>query len=81
MFIHASMPSEETVMHNSQLEDGQIKVIRCPYCDCKNRKTIAWAHCRARFRCAGCGEQFTLHKHKALDAVIRAFKDLRRKVS
>jgi hypothetical protein len=71
---------QTTAMNSSPLGDGQIKVIRCPYCGYKNRKTIAWAHGRARLQCAGCGEQFTLHKHKALDSVIRAFKYLRRKV-
>jgi hypothetical protein len=70
-----------TAMHNSPLDDGQIKVMRCPYCGYESRKMLAWAHGRARFQCAGCGEQLTFHKHKALDAVIRAFKDLRRKVS
>jgi DNA-directed RNA polymerase subunit RPC12/RpoP len=71
-------------MLNSPLEDRQIKVIRCPYCGYESRKTLAWTHGRAKLQCAGCGEEFTLHKQKTsttLNAVIRAFGDFRRKVS
>jgi hypothetical protein len=36
-----------TAMHNSPLDDGQIKVMRCPYCGYESRKMLAWAQ-RAR---------------------------------
>jgi DNA-directed RNA polymerase subunit RPC12/RpoP len=58
-------------MHNSPLEDGQIKVIRCPYCGYESRKTLAWTHGRAKLQCAGCGEEFSLNNNKAREAFDR----------
>jgi DNA-directed RNA polymerase subunit RPC12/RpoP len=58
------------------LDEGEIK-IRCPHCGYETRKTLAWARGRTKHQCAGCGDEFRLHKtklRKALDAVIRALR-------
>jgi ribosomal protein S27E len=55
--------------------DGEI-TISCPECGYESRSTIAWTRDRMKMQCAGCGDEFYLHKtkiRKALDAVMKAF--------
>ena len=54
--------------------DGEIK-IHCPNCGHESRSTIASARGHMKMQCAGCGDEFYLHKtkiRKALDAVMKA---------
>jgi DNA-directed RNA polymerase subunit RPC12/RpoP len=66
------------------LDHREHKIIRCRYCGHKSRKTFAWTRSHTKFQCAGCGEEFSLDKkkiRKALDAVVKALDDLRRKLA
>ena len=64
-----------TLPKSQRRRDGEI-TIRCPDCGYESRTTIAWARGRMKMQCAGCGDEFYLHKtkiRKALDAVMKAF--------
>ena len=68
----------------SPLDEHEIKIIRCRYCGHKSCKTLAWTRSHTKFQCADCGEEFSLDKkkiRKALDAVVKALDDLRRKLA
>ena len=65
------------------LDNRNIKIIRCQYCGHESRMTLVWMRSHATFQCDGGGEKFSLEKRKiskALNAVVKAFDDLRQKL-
>jgi transcription elongation factor Elf1 len=81
--LRRSVLSNARDLPRSPLANGDIKIIRCRYCGDESRMTLAWMRSHATFQCDGCGEKFSLEKRKiskALNAVVKAFDDLRQKL-